>query len=55
LRLSLIVHEVKKQLGETLYLTIGDPLCYQDLAQIKGRKALMDHLRNITYNLATHL
>ena len=51
LRLSLIIHEVKKQIGETLCLTIGDPIPYEDIAAIKKRSELIDHLRGIIYNL----
>lgn len=51
LRLSLICHEVKKQIGETLSLTIGDPIPYADLAPIKRRSDLIDHLRSVIYDL----
>ena len=51
LRLSLIIHEVKKQIGETLHLTIGEPIPYKDLSSIKRRHDLIDHLRAVIYDL----
>ncbi|MEM7032287.1 MAG: hypothetical protein AAF629_22240 [Chloroflexota bacterium] len=51
LRLSLIIHEVKKQIGETLTLTVGDPIPYDDLASIKKRSDLIEHLRKVIYDL----
>ncbi len=51
LRLSLIIHEVKKQIAHPLYLRIGQPIPYAQLAAIKGRKELIDHLRQVTYAL----
>lgn len=52
LRLSLIIHEVNKKMGDTLRLSIGNPIPYQQLAGIKKRQELTDHLRNVTYGLS---
>ena len=51
LRLSLIIHEVKNKIGKTIRVTIGNPIPYQELAQIKGRRQLTHYLREVTYGL----
>lgn len=51
LRLSLIIHEVNNKIGKTIRVTIGDPIPYEELATIKGRKQLTDYLREVTYQL----
>ncbi|HRV94479.1 MAG TPA: lysophospholipid acyltransferase family protein [Anaerolineae bacterium] len=51
LRLSLIVREVNKQIGSTIRITIGDPIPYRELSDIKKKKELTRHLRRITYEL----
>ena len=48
----LIIREVNKKVAETLHINIGEPLPYAQLAEIKGRQALMNHLRQVTYSLA---
>jgi putative hemolysin len=52
LRLSLIINEINNKIGETLHISIGEPIPYEQLAGIKGRQALMNHLRLVTYALA---
>jgi putative hemolysin len=52
LRLSLIIHEVHRKMGDTLLMTIGDPIPYPHLADIRKRKDLTNYLRNITYGLS---
>jgi putative hemolysin len=52
LRLSLIIHEVRKKMGDTIEVTIGTPIPYEELANIKKRKELIDYLRGVTYGLA---
>lgn len=52
LRLALIIREVNKKVAETLHINIGEPIPYAQLAEIKGRQALMNHLRQVTYSLA---
>jgi putative hemolysin len=51
LRLSLIIHEVHKQMTSTLRVAIGDPIPYEQLAAFKSRQALTDHLRRVVYSL----
>lgn len=51
LRLSLIVREVHNKIGETLQITIGDPIPYNQLAAIKKRRDLITHLRQTIYGL----
>ena len=52
LRLALIIHEVTRKRGETIQVRIGDPIPYTELAGIRKRKALLQHLRNRIYDLA---
>jgi len=54
LRLSLIFHEVKTRIGAALPIAVGEPIAFDQLAAIKDRQALADHLREITYALAVH-
>lgn len=51
LRLSLIIREVNKQRGKTLQVSIGEPIHYQQLAHIRSRNQLTNHLRQVTYEL----
>jgi hypothetical protein len=52
LRLSLILHEVRRSIGATVSVDVGEPIPYERLAAIKDRQALADHLRAATYALA---
>ncbi len=52
LRLSLIFHEVKLQIGAVLPVVIGAPIPYAALEAINDRSALADHLHRITYAMA---
>lgn len=52
LRLALIIHEVNRKRGETIRVSIGDPIPYQALAAIRKRKELLHHLRDATYALS---
>lgn len=52
LRLALIIHEVNRKRGETIHVSIGDPIPYQELAPIRKRKELLYHLREVTYGLS---
>lgn len=52
LRLALIIHEVNRKRGDTINVSIGDPIPYQDLAPIRKRKELLGHLREVTYGLS---
>jgi len=47
----LIIHEVNKQIGNTIRMDIGDPIPFQQIAGIKKRKDLTHHLRHTIYNL----
>jgi len=51
LRLSLIIHEVNNKIGKTIRVSIGDPIPYEEIADIKGRKQLTHYLREVTYQL----
>jgi len=52
LRISLIFREVKARIGATLPVEIGKPVPFADLAHLRDRQALADHLRALTYALA---
>ena len=52
LRLSLIFHEVRRRIGATVPVEIGDPIPFERLAMIKDRQAFADELRAATYALA---
>ena len=52
LRLSLIFHEVRARIGTALPVAIGAPVPFCELAAIKDRQALADHLRDRVYALA---
>lgn len=52
LRLALIIHEINRKKGETIHVNIGDPIPYDELAGIRKRKELLQHLRNVIYDLA---
>ncbi len=52
LRLSLIFHEVRARIGTSLPVVIGAPVPFSELAAIKDRQALADHLRDRVYALA---
>ncbi|MCB0061046.1 MAG: lysophospholipid acyltransferase family protein [Caldilineaceae bacterium] len=52
LRLALIIHEVNRKRGETIHINIGDPIPYCALANIRKRRELLSHLREIIYSLS---
>ncbi len=52
LRVSLIFHEVRARIGTTLPLVVGSPIPFAEIAPIKDRQALADHLRERVYALA---
>ena len=52
LRLSLLLNEVRNKIGREISLSIGDPIAYQQIAHLKDRQALLDHLREVTFGLA---
>ena len=51
LRLSLIIHEVTQKMAKPMQISIGDPIPYEQLATLKSRQALTNHLRQLTYAL----
>lgn len=52
LRLALIIHEVNRKRGKTIHIQIGDPIPYCALANIRKRKELLSHLREVIYSLS---
>ncbi len=53
LRLSLLFHEVRRRMGQTINLTIGDTVPYADLKQFGNAQEMADHLKQITHSLET--
>ncbi|MEM7535996.1 MAG: lysophospholipid acyltransferase family protein [Chloroflexota bacterium] len=49
LRLALIMHEVNKRKGDTMQAIIGDPIPYEQVANIKRRGDLTEYLRRTVY------
>ena len=45
LRLSLLLHEVNNKRGRPLRVTVGEPVGYGELREIRGRGELTEHLR----------
>ncbi len=52
LRLSLVIREIANKQGTTLHVRVGKPIPFDQLAPIRDRRALMDHLRAEVYRLA---
>jgi putative hemolysin len=53
LRLSLIFHEVRTRIGTAMLVAVGRPLRFEDLPALTDRQALADHLKALTYGLAS--
>ena len=53
LRLSLIFHEVRTRIGTAMRVAIGAPIPFEALPALADRQALADHLRDLTYGLAS--
>lgn len=51
LRLSLIFHEVKKRIGTSLLVIVGNPIPFDRLADAKDRQSMIDQLMAQTYAL----
>lgn len=51
LRMSLVIREVENKRNEPLRVTIGHPIPFSELAEIRDRKALTAHLRAQVYAL----
>lgn len=52
LRLGLLLHETRNKIGKKIKVTIGDPIDFTELAGIKKRQDLLDHLKQITFSLS---
>ncbi len=51
LRRSLFLFELRRLRGKSVRAEVGDPIPFSDLAHIKSRQELLDHLRKSTYML----
>ena len=51
LRLALIAHETKRKIGETIRVTVGNPIPPAELASYSSDGTLMDHLRRVVLEL----
>ena len=45
LRYGLLLHEVRNKMGDQIQVTVGDPIPFEELSEIKDRQQLLDHLR----------
>ena len=52
LRLSLLLNELRNKIGSVVAVRIGAPVAHTELSHIADRKALADHVRRATYELA---
>jgi putative hemolysin len=52
LRLSLLLNELRNKIGTMVAVRIGAPVAHTELSHIADRKALADHVRRATYELA---
>ena len=50
-RESLLFKEVANKIGSDIRMTIGDPIPFDEVAHLRDRRALIDHLRDLTYSL----
>ena len=53
LRLSLIFHEVRTRIGTAMLVAIGRPIPFADLPAGPDRQGVADHLKALTYGLAS--
>lgn len=51
LRTGLLLHELRNKLGSEVRVTVGAPIPYEDLAHLRDRQALLDHLRAVVMRL----
>lgn len=51
LRLSMLMHEIRNKIGKPIYINVGDPITYEEIAHIKDRQKLLDHLWKVTHDL----
>lgn len=52
LRLGLLLHEVMNKRGKSFQATIGDPIPYSEMAPLRNRQQLIEHLFDRTMALA---
>lgn len=51
LRYALIINELRNKIGKSIKVSIGDPIPYQDISDIKKRQDLLSHLRTQLYEM----
>lgn len=51
LRMGMLLNEVRNKMGKEMKLSIGDPIPFSAIANIKDRQKLLDHLRDVTFSL----
>lgn len=51
LRIALLFREVRKQMGGSLHAHIGDVIPFEEIAHIRDRYVLAQHLRALTYGM----
>lgn len=51
LRYALVVHEMWRRRNSSVRVEIGDPIPFEKISHIKGRRELLDHIRNVVFSL----
>ncbi len=51
LRLGMLLNEVRNKIGRRIEVSIGDPIPHDQLAELRDRQQLLDHLRDRTLRL----
>jgi putative hemolysin len=51
LRLALFFHELRRHIGKSIEVRIGDPVRYADLPKFESRQALADYLQSVSSSL----
>ena len=52
LRLSLLLNEVRNKIGKEIDISIGEPISFNELKDIKDKQEMLNHLRDVTYGLS---
>jgi len=51
IRYAMVVGEAIRRMDTEVHVEIGDPIPYEKIAHIKGRRKLLNHLRKVVYRL----
>ena len=51
LRLALFFHELRRKIGGSIEVRVGDPIAYADLPRFENRQAMSDYLQSLASSL----